>query len=101
MCCKICFRTKICYKTLCETSHRPFEISLCTEHKCQISKNKPDLPFTCARVLFLLPLDFTYINIRIYYRMVECESGALPNSVQTAICIIMIFAFWTDSRLSG
>ena len=21
MCCKICFRTKICYKTLCETSH--------------------------------------------------------------------------------
>ena len=22
MCCKICFRTKICYKTLCETSHR-------------------------------------------------------------------------------
>ena len=22
MSCKICFRTKICYKTLCETSHR-------------------------------------------------------------------------------
>ena len=22
MCCKICFRTRICYKTLCETSHR-------------------------------------------------------------------------------
>ena len=22
MCCKICFRTKIWYKTLCETSHR-------------------------------------------------------------------------------
>ena len=21
MCCKICFRTKICYKTLCETSY--------------------------------------------------------------------------------
>ena len=30
--------------------------------------------------------------------LVEIE---ILNSVQTAICIIMIFAFRTDSRLSG